>query len=218
MTDDVSPTPPLPPVTIHSIKGGFRLTCPDLGVTCTAPSLEAGYAALQELAAETQQGDESMPDAHSQDDRLDGARQAATPRFIFSHAREPQGAGKSFALFRIAVAVMLIPLVVMSLAILNDVRVAVGSFRELSTSMTDVADDTPRLARSGTLALRHLADTVDQLTPERQEQLRNDLERISVKLAPVAQGLRPLFEAMGLAEVSQDNGPIPEKPKPRQQP
>jgi hypothetical protein len=218
MTDNILPTPPLPPVTIHPIKGGFRLACPVLGVTCTAPSLEAGYAALQELAAETQQGDELMSDTTSRDDQLDGTGQRATRTFISSRAIGPEKGGGYSALFRIVVAAMLLPLVVMALAILNDVRETIGNLRQFSTSMADLADDTPRMARSGTLALMHLADTVDKLTPERQEQLRNDLERISVKLAPVAQGLRPLFEAMGLAAIEQVNGPASGKPKPQPQP
>ncbi len=187
MTDNTSASKPLPPVTVESSRHGFKLTCPQLGVTCTASTLEAGYATLQELAADATRDDTALVGAIPTMD-VRGGKKSSRPR----------RGEKSSTLFRFAIAASLLPVVVMTLSILNDVRAIVRDLREFTLSTSNFADDMPRLARLGSIGLARLAETVDKLTPERQEEMRINLEKISLKLAPAAQGLRPLFEAVGM--------------------
>jgi hypothetical protein len=126
---------------------------------------------------------------------------------------ESQRIYKTFPLFRLVVAILLFPLVLITLSILNDVRFIVKDLRTFTISASESVSETPRLARQGSESLARLADTIDKLTPSRQEELRTNLRRIAVKLAPAAEGLRPLFEAMGVAEHRPGSSLIPSGPQ-----
>jgi hypothetical protein len=96
--------------------------------------------------------------------------------------------------------VLFLPVVLLAMSILSDIRELTKTVRQATYEVTSSAGDTQYIAKSSSQALARLADTIDKITPERQQEVRINLQRISSKLSPMASGLRPLVEALGLAQ------------------
>jgi len=208
-TDTAPAMGAMPPVTVEVTKDGYSLSCAELSVTCVAPTIEGGYATLRELAANATK-----------------TRSGYIPLATVTAAGSAGTGRRTSRVTLLLIAGLLLPVVIVTVSVLNEARNVLGNIRQLTsnayvmnearsvlgsnrqlTSSLGAIGDQTQIARAGSVALARLADILENLTPERQQEMRHNLQRISIMLAPSVEGLRPLFVAAGLAEPQQISAP-----------
>lgn len=207
---------PLPPFVVEAIDGGFRLTCPTLGFAVEAERLQDGYDAIEELT----EGATPAPLLAAPDQFRWGrwlkVRRAKAPtsvaetepslgnRGITGRAFESRSpAYRSGNGVRNVAAVvflgMLLVAAVPAVRLLNDLAAIVQDLRAVTSTVANAGNAPGGATRAASSTLGRAADTIRLLTPERQDEMAEDIAVIAEKLAPLAAEVCPLLSELGLA-------------------
>lgn len=194
-------------VVLHREGKQYRLSIPALDLVCEAEDLAAGFkeletAAVALLARYRGLGEElpvERPLAESHGEIPAPPPGRATVSRLGASGRDRSGTLQSLIGLSMIVALLAGAVAaVMAISALRDIGTIARDIGRLTGGATAVLDDTVGTGRNFSQNLARVAQTVEQVTPEREEQMRRDLGIIVEKLKPLADELRPLFtgEAM----------------------
>lgn len=172
------------PVIVKQVAGRFFLSCPALGIIIESHDLEAGYSEVQKTKAEVL---ERYARA--------GIR-AGLPPTGDAGGAPSEPLSRQLRPFAVKTAVISAIAAVFLVWIVSPVTNAVYNVNTLLRGvMQDPVGIVQRAVTPSQIlqAVKHFAVTIQMVTPERKEELRESLRIIATELEPYAAELRPLW-------------------------
>lgn len=170
----------------------FRLAISELDLVCDVEDLATGYRELEEMAR-------GLLAASGGEISVDSPPAPRSRAMAFATTGTNAKFTKYLIIAGIVVLLAAVPGVLSISFILRDISHVVGDFRTVSDTVAGFNEPvkTARMfsdrARVAAKTLSFAAETLSEVTPQREEQVRRDLRLIVKVLKPFADEVRPLF-------------------------
>ncbi len=181
---------PLPPVSVTWTGSLYRIVEPKLAITVEDADLAAGYAKFRQIRAEVLRNllDAGVPLPGAPDEPVEA--NAPRPR------TPPPSSGATAAAGRSSTRTLALIFALVGFGIVLSYQLLVSPILQRIDRITTLVQNADPYAntREASRALARLADLVQQITPERKKELRQNLRIIVREMRPLTLELVPLFD------------------------